>query len=45
MEGTLILATVVQKLRVELLPDHPIVPATPFALRPKYGVKATLRAR
>jgi cytochrome P450 len=44
-EGPLVLATVLQKFRVELVPDHPVVPDTTFTLRPKYGVKAILRRR
>jgi cytochrome P450 len=42
-EGTLVLASVLQKFRVELVPGHPVVPDTTFTLRPKYGVKAILR--
>ena len=42
-EGTLVLATVLQKFWVELVAGHPVVPDTPFTLRPKYGVKAVLR--
>jgi cytochrome P450 len=45
MEGPLVLATVLQKLRVELLPGHPVVPDSTFTLRPRYGVKAVLRSR
>jgi cytochrome P450 len=45
MEGPLVLATVLQKLRVELVPGHPVVPDSTFTLRPRYGVKAVLRPR
>jgi cytochrome P450 len=45
MEGTLVLAAVLQKFRVELVPGHPVVYDTPFTLRPKHGVKAVLRPR
>jgi cytochrome P450 len=44
-EGSLVLASVLQKLRVELVQAHPVVPDTTFTLRPKYGVKATLWPR
>jgi cytochrome P450 len=42
LEGPLVLATIIQKFRVELVPDHPVVPDPTFTLRPKYGVKVRL---
>jgi cytochrome P450 len=45
LEGPLVLATVLRKFRVELVPGHPVVPDSTFTLRPKYGVKAVLRPR
>lgn len=39
MEATLIFATIVQKFKLELLSEHPIVPFPSMTLRPKYGVK------
>jgi cytochrome P450 len=45
LEGPLVLATIIQKLRVELVPDHPVVPDATFTLRPKYGVKVRLFPR
>jgi cytochrome P450 len=45
MEGPLVLASVLQKFRVELVPGHPVVPDATFTLRPKDGVKAVLRPR
>jgi cytochrome P450 len=45
MEGPLILATVLQRFRIELVPDHPVVPDPTFTLRPKYGLKVILHRR
>lgn len=43
--GPLVVATIIQKFRVELVPDHPVVPDPTFTLRPKYGVKVRLLPR
>jgi cytochrome P450 len=45
MEATLILATVAQKFRLRLVPNHPVVPLASITLRPRYGVRVTLEAR
>ena len=45
LEGSLVLATIIQKFRVEFVPGHPVVPDPTFTLRPKYGVKVRLFAR
>ena len=39
MEATLILATIVQKFKLELLSEPAIVPFPSMTLRPKYGIK------
>ena len=39
MEATLILATIVQKFKLQLLSDPPLVPFPSMTLRPKYGIK------
>jgi cytochrome P450 len=44
-EGALVLATLMQKYRIELVPDHPVVVDQTFTLRPKYGVKVKLHER
>jgi cytochrome P450 len=45
LEGPLVLATIIQKFRVELVPGHPVVPDPTFTLRPKYGMKVRLLPR
>ena len=45
MESTLMLATIAQRFRFELVPDHPIKLFPSVTLRPKYGIRAVLRAR
>jgi cytochrome P450 len=42
MEGPLVLATVLQRFRVELVPGQKVVPDTTFTLRPREGVIVTL---
>lgn len=42
MEIQLILATVIQKYRMELLPGHPIEPEAHITLRPRFGVRMVL---
>lgn len=39
IEGPLLLATIIQQLRVELEPGQTVVPDTPFTLRPKHGLR------
>jgi len=45
MEATLILATVAQKYRLRLVPNHPVVPLASITLRPRYGVRVVLESR
>jgi len=45
IEAQLVLATVIQRYEMDLVADHPVVPDPTFTLRPKYGVKVTLRER
>jgi cytochrome P450 len=45
METTLILATVAQKFRLHLVPNHPVVPLASITLRPRHGVRVTLESR
>ncbi len=45
MESTLMLATIAQRFRFELVPDHPIKLFPSVTLRPKYGIRATLHKR
>ncbi len=45
MEGMLVLATILQRFRVELLPDQDIVPDPTFTLRPRHDIKASLWPR
>ena len=41
----MVLATILQKFRVELVPDQMIVPDATFTLRPMYGLKVILHSR
>jgi cytochrome P450 len=45
MEAKLVLATVAQRYRLELVPGHPVEPEPLVTLRPKYGLLMTLRPR
>ena len=45
MEGVLLLATIAQRWRVRLVPEHPIVPLPVITLRPKYGIRVRLEKR
>lgn len=45
MEATLVLAMIVQRYRIRLVPGHPIEFDTMFTLRPKYGVRVTFERR
>jgi cytochrome P450 len=45
MEATLILATVAQRYRLRLVPDHPVVPLASITLRPRHGVRMVLESR
>jgi cytochrome P450 len=39
MEGVLLLATIGQRWRLQLLPGHPVEPKALMTLRPRYGMK------
>jgi len=43
MEAILLLATIAQKFRLELVPNHPVEPFPAITLRPRFGMKMTLR--
>src|SRR5262249_2937723 len=43
MEGPLVLATIVQRFRVELVPGQEVLPDATFTLRPRNGVRVILR--
>jgi cytochrome P450 len=45
MEGVLLLATLGQKWKMRLVPDHPVEPEPLITLRPKYGMRMSLEAR
>ena len=45
MELVLVLATIAQRWRFDLVPDHPVVPQAAVTLRPKYGMKMMARKR
>jgi cytochrome P450 len=45
MEATLILATIAQKYRLRLVPNHPVVPLASITLRPRHGVHVILESR
>ena len=42
MEAMLILATVLQKYRLDLLPGHPVSPQTKIFLHPRHGMQMTI---
>jgi cytochrome P450 len=44
-EATLILATIAQRYRLHLKPDHPVEPQGLITLRPRYGLRMTLERR
>jgi cytochrome P450 len=45
MELVLLVATIAQQWRFELVPDHPVVPHAAITLRPKHGMKMIPRKR
>ena len=45
MEGSLVLATIAQAWRMQIVPDHPVQFLQLINLRPKYGMKMTLQQR
>ena len=44
-EATIILAAILQRFRLTLLPGHPVVPQARLTLRPKHGLKMLLTRR
>jgi len=44
-ELTLVLATLAQRWRFELVPGHPVVPKPVVTLRPRYGMRMVVRRR
>src|SRR5439155_3876722 len=44
LESQLITATLAQRFRVELVPDHPVLPERRFVLRPRGGLPMIVRA-
>jgi cytochrome P450 len=45
VEAVLLLATLIQRFRFELVPGHPIVAQPAITLRPKYGLRMTVSRR
>lgn len=45
MEATLLLATIAQQYRFNMVPGHPVMPVPSFTLRPKYGMNMYLEHR
>ena len=45
MEGVLLLATLAQKWRFELVKGHPVEPEAVITLRPKHGMRMVVRKR
>jgi enediyne biosynthesis protein E7 len=43
-EAQLILAMIAQNYQLSLAPGHPVEPAPLVTLRPRYGIKMTLKA-
>jgi cytochrome P450 len=45
MEAIFLLATITQKFRFDVVPDHPVVPMPSVTLRPKHGIRMVLHRR
>ena len=45
MEGVLVIATLAQRWKLKLVPNHPVEPEPLITLRPKYGMRMRLEAR
>src|SRR5436190_20975904 len=45
MEATLLLATIAQRFQFRAVSEHPVTPVPSFTLRPKHGIRMTLRER
>jgi cytochrome P450 len=45
METALVLATIAQHFRFNLVPEHPVVPIASITLRPRYGIRVVVEKR
>jgi cytochrome P450 len=45
LEMTIIVAMVLQRFRLELVPGHPVEPMPMVTLRPRYGMPMIVRPR
>jgi len=45
LEATLVLAAILQRFHVDLVPGHPIEPQPAVTLRPRHGIRAVVTAR
>jgi cytochrome P450 len=45
LESALVTATIAQRFQFRLVPGHPIVPEPLVTLRPRYGIRMTMRER
>jgi len=45
IEGPIVLATILQRFRIELIPNQQVIPDATFTLRPKFGLKVILHSR
>jgi cytochrome P450 len=45
MEGVLLVAAIARRFTLRMVPGHPVEPFASITLRPKYGMKMTLRQR
>jgi cytochrome P450 len=45
METALVLATIAQHIRFNIVPEHPVVPIASITLRPRYGIKVVVEKR
>jgi cytochrome P450 len=45
MEGVILLATIVQRWKLRLVPDHPVALQPIITLRPKYGMRMRVDPR
>ena len=45
MEAVLLLATIATQFKLRVVEDHPVVPVPSFTLRPKHGIRMSLRSQ
>jgi hypothetical protein len=45
METALVLATIAQQFRVNIFPEHPVVPISSIKFGPRYGIKVLMEKR